>query len=147
MSEILVPIFICAVMPVMIVWLIMRSYIYKENARRDIIISAIEKNPDVNVMDLMEKAPSASKEKKTLKEKLLNKLLWGCICTFIGIIGGIVLLIAGCSSGYNECLFVSIGSIAAPCLAVGIAFLINYYIGKKMLASEIEAEEKHKLGQ
>ena len=146
MSEIIVPIFICAVMPVMIVWLIMRSYIIRENARRDIIVSAIEKNPDVNVKDLMEKT-SAFKEEKTLKEKLLNKLLWGCLCTFIGIIGGIIILIAVCSSNHSESLFVTIGSIAAPCLAVGIAFLINYYIGKKMLAPEIEAEEKHKLGQ
>ena len=27
-------------------------------------------------------------------------------------------------------------------LAIGIAFLINYYMGKKMLAKEIEAEEQ-----
>jgi hypothetical protein len=27
-------------------------------------------------------------------------------------------------------------------LAVGIAFLVNYYLGRKMLAKEIEAEEK-----
>ena len=32
-------------------------------------------------------------------------------------------------------------------LAVGIAFLVNYSIGKKMLAKEIETEEKLQIAQ
>ena len=32
-------------------------------------------------------------------------------------------------------------------LAIGIAFLVNYALGKKMLAKEIEAEEKTALTQ
>jgi len=36
-------------------------------------------------------------------------------------------------------MFIS-GAIA---LAIGLAFFINYYVGKKMLAKEIEAETKN----
>ena len=33
------------------------------------------------------------------------------------------------------------GFMSTIMIAVGIAFLINYFIGKKMLAKEIEAEQ------
>jgi hypothetical protein len=32
-------------------------------------------------------------------------------------------------------------------MPVGIAFLINYFVGKKLLAKEIEAEEKKMITQ
>ena len=42
----------------------------------------------------------------------------------------------GSNDPFTACCF---GLIA---LGVGIAFLVNYFVGKKMLAKEIEAEEK-----
>ncbi|MCF0195517.1 MAG: hypothetical protein HUK00_10145, partial [Bacteroidaceae bacterium] len=36
---------------------------------------------------------------------------------------------------------------AIPSLAVGIAYLISYSVGKKMLAKEVEAEERNKVAE
>jgi len=37
--------------------------------------------------------------------------------------------------------------IGFPLLAIGIAFLVNYFVGKKLLAKEIEAEQAKLLEQ
>jgi hypothetical protein len=77
-----------------------------------------------------------------LKEKLLSKQQWGCVTTLLGIgfmVIGLCLDYKGgmVSDDLRMCYFA--GGIL---LAIGIAFLISYYVGKRMLAKEIEAEEQ-----
>jgi small-conductance mechanosensitive channel len=108
------------------------------NARTQIVTAALEKNPDMDVEELLKKI---SPKKKLLKEKLLTKLLWGFITSLLGI-GLIVLGIYMKSSG----LGIDVDVQTALCfglilLAIGAAFIINYGVGRKMLAKEIEAEE------
>ena len=56
-----------------------------------------------------------------------------------------MLLIAAIVGGEaNKDVYAPVILFAAPALAVGISFLLNYFIGKKMLAKEIEAEEKQR---
>ena len=134
----LVPIAFGCILPIVIVWLSIKKRMNETNARTQIITAAIEKNPDMDIEELMKKI---SPKSKMLKEKLLTKLLWGCICSVIGI-GLIGLGIYLSASGDEE-----EGSLTAICfgvilLAVGGAFIINYGVGQKMLAKEIEAEEK-----
>ncbi len=126
--------------PLLIVWMIYRYYNNKTNKRSQIIQAIIEKNPDAgNVEELMKKiAP----KQKLLKEKLLTKLLWGSILSFLGIgLLGFALFI-DCRGGSitSDLIFCYLAGFIL--LAIGIAFLINYWISKKMLAKEIEAEEK-----
>ena len=66
----------------MVVWFVVRKKINETNARTQIITAALEKNPDMDVEELLKKI---SPKKKLLKEKLLSKLLWGCITTILGI--------------------------------------------------------------
>ena len=128
---------ICAVaVPILIVWLNNRKKINETNQRTQIVLAAIEKNQETDVEDLLKKmAP----QKKLLKEKLLTKLLWGGILTLLGL----ALTIFGCyliaGRGDQNNPFILFGPLLMP---VGIAFLINYFVGKKMLAKEMEAEEK-----
>lgn len=78
----------------------------------------------------------------TFKERLLKKLLWGSIFTFAGLLGLAMLLIAAIVGGEaNKDVYAPVILFAAPALAVGISFLLNYFIGKNMLAKEIEAEK------
>ena len=57
-----------------------------------------------------------------------------------GLIGlGIYLKIEGMGRPKDPLVAICFGVVL---LAVGIAFLVNYYMGRKMLAKEIEAEEK-----
>ena len=139
LAEILVPIACCCILPIVVVWLIARRRMNETNARTQIALAAIEKNPDMDIEELLKKV---SKGGKLLKEKLLTKLFWGTLSSLLGI--GLI--------GFGAWLgYVGGGGVddpmAAACfgliaLGVGIAFLINYFVGKRMLAKEIEAEEK-----
>ena len=82
-----------------------------------------------------------------LKEKLLSKLQTGNITTFLGI--GLLIcaiyidLVGGMNSNDLRMLYLA----GAILLSVGIAFLISYSKGKKMLAKEMEAEQAKLLEQ
>ena len=137
--DILVPIAIGCVLPIMIVWFVIRKMMNETNQRTQIVLAAIEKNPDMDIEELMKKI---SPKKKLLKEKLLSKLLWGSIITFLGaaLIGFcIVLGFIGGMPTYALQQFSLIGSVLS---GIGIAILVNYNIGRRMLAKEMEAEEQ-----
>ena len=136
---------ICTVvLPVLIVWLNNRKKINEANQRTQIVLAAIEKNAETDVEDLLKKmAP----QKKLLKEKLLTRMLWGGIIAFVGfsIFASTLWLdyIGGTRPG-DLFFFYAMGGIL---LGIGLAFIINYYVGKKLLAKEIEAEQQKLLGQ
>ncbi len=137
--RILVPIAICCVLPIMLVWFSVRKKMNETNQRTQIVLAALEKNPGMDIEELMKKI---SHKPMLLKEKLLTKLLWGCLTTLLGIgLIGLGAWLGYVGGGGTDDPFASVcfGLIA---LGVGIAFLINYFVGKKMLAKEIEAEEK-----
>ena len=135
----LVPIACGCVLPIVFIWLETRRKINESRDRMQIITTAIEKNPDMDVEELMNKI---SPKKKLLKEKLLTKLLWGCITSVIGLgLIGLGIYLFGNGDDKDDALTsISFGVIL---LAVGGAFIINYGVGKKMLAKEIEAEENN----
>lgn len=153
MEDILVPILVPLItfsMPVLLCWVYYRNEMHTTSQRTEIVKAVIEKNPDLDVEELLEKI---NPKQKLLKEKLLSRLLWGCITGFIGL----GLLIFACYAGGwtgdeinvmwyaggwtgEEINFMWItGAIS---LAIGIAFMITYYVGRKMLAKEMEAETR-----
>ena len=141
----ILPVILCGcVLPIIFIWMETRRKMNETNARTQIVTAAIEKNPDMDVEELMKKISS---KKKSLKEKLLAKLLWGCITTILGIglIGFGIFLINTISKDTQKIHMaddvqtaIAFGVIL---LAIGAAFIINYGVGRKMLAKEIEAEE------
>ena len=136
----MIPAIACGcVLPIVFIWLETRRKINESRDRMQIITTAIEKNPDMDVEELMKKI---SPKKKLLKEKLLTKLLWGCITSVIGLglIGLGIYLFGNGDDKDDAQTSISFGVIL---LAVGGAFIINYGVGKKMLAKEIEAEENN----
>lgn len=138
--QLLVPIAICCVLPIMIVWLNNRRRIIENNSRTQIVLAAMEKNSDVDIEQLLKKMAPTQK-KKLLKEKLLAKLLWGCITLLLGVGLAIFCLCTSFGGGMTPSNLWFSGFMSTIMIAVGIAFLINYFIGKKMLAKEIEAEQ------
>ena len=138
-TQIIVTIGCGCILPIVVVWLIVRRSMNETNSRTQIAMAAIEKNPDMDIEELLKKV---SWNGKLLKEKLLTKLLWGCLTTLLGIglIGFGIYLSANNLGGTDDPMTsVCFGAIS---FVVGIAFLYNYYVGKKLLAKEIEAEEK-----
>ena len=123
------------VLPIIIIWLVTRKQINETNKRTEIIMSALEKNPDVDVAEWLDKLAPDNKG-KLMKEKLMTKLTWGIICLILGI--GTIIYRACFSLVSPMPTFLGGGAL----LAVGIALLVSFFFGKKFLAKEIEAEGK-----
>ena len=128
------------ILPITIIFLELRGKMASERNRKEIILAALEKNADIDIEELVRKM---NKPEMLLKEKLLKKLQWGMLAFILGVgmIGYGIYLNCNLVGGSTDPL-VSI-SIGLVLLAVGIAFLANYQIGKKMLAKEMEAEERN----
>ena len=127
------------ILPIVMVLMNTLRRMNETETRKQIVLAAIEKNKETDVEELLKKmAP----KQKLLKEKLLSKLLWGCIFSLIGfIIFGCGLWIDWCGgSDPDEIHFLYF--CGGVLFAIGIGFLIYYFVGKKMLAKELEAEEK-----
>lgn len=127
------------VLPIVLALLKTRRKMNETDVRKQIVLAAIEKNKETDVEELLKKmAP----KQKLLKEKLLSKLLWGCIFSPLGLsLFGCGLWIDCCGgSDPDEIHFLYF--CGGVLFAVGLAFIIYYFVGKKILAKEIEAEEK-----
>ncbi len=134
MVEILVPIFCGCVLPIAIVLIVALRKSNVVNKRSEILIRAIEANKEVDTDKLIE----AMKEPKKSPQELLNaRLLRGCMFSLIGvalIIIGIVELASGVSIIDDEVSTPFIfGGIS---LAIGISYLIVYYITRKQIIPE-----------
>ena len=81
LMSLLIPIACGCILPIFAIWMGIRKEINESKNRTQVMLAAIEKNPDVDIEELMAKI---SPKKKLLKEKLLNKLLAGCITAFLG---------------------------------------------------------------
>ena len=131
---------VCVVLPIVIVALSLRHKLESERNRKDIILAALEKNSNINVEELVKKM---NKPDKLIKEKLLSKFQWGILTSIIGV--GFVTLSS--IMGYQEEDYTDniqfLGISGAVLLAIGIAFLLTYFYGKKMLSKEMETEEKN----
>ena len=136
---ILVPIACGCILPIFAIWMGIRKEMNETNTRTQIALAAIEKNPDLDIEELMKKI---SPKKKLLKEKLLSKLLWGSIITFLGVALIGFCIVQAFVGGMPTTALQQFSLFGAVLSGIGIAFLVNYYVGKRMLAKEIEAEEQ-----
>lgn len=131
--EILVPLGVAVALPVCIVSIIFRSAMAADRNRKEIVLAALEKNPNLNVEDLLK---GMKKSEKLIKEKLLARLQRGCLCCLMGVA---FVLLSFFLSVQNEHLLIA----GAALIPIGIAFLISYFVGRRMLAKEMEAEQQN----
>ena len=131
--EILVPLGVAVALPVCIVSIIFRSAMAADRNRKEIVLAALEKNPNLNVEDLLK---GMKKSEKLIKEKLLAKLQRGCLCCLMGVA---FVLLYFFLSVQNEFLIIA----GTALIAIGIAFLVGYFVGRRMLAQEMEAEQQN----
>ena len=130
--ELLIPLGVAVVLPITIVAIVFKSVLASERNRKEIILAALEKNPNLNVEDLVKRM---KKSEKLIKEKLLAKLQHGCLCCLMG--EAFVLLYFFLSVQKEN--FIIAGTVL---IAIGIAFLVGYFVGRRMLEEEILAEEQ-----
>ena len=134
--EIIVPIFVCVVLPVAIVLIIGLVRRNETNRKAEVMLKAIENGQSIDP-DLF----AVPKKKQTIKKDLLDKLNGACITSLMGV-AFLLIFFFGREWAVNffpTALYLIGGSVL---VAVGIGLFITYFTGKKMMANEIEAEEK-----
>ena len=123
---------ICIALPITLVAMITRARTKKMDRKMDILARAVENGLQVDPALLVTAEEEDGKYK--LKKSLLNRLMWGTIFTFAGA------LFLGFTIWYDDSGPVL--CIAIALLAIGIGCLVSYFVGRKMLAPEIRAEEE-----
>ena len=130
-TEMLVAISICVILPVLIVWIVTRARQNAVNKKSEIMLKAIEAGVPVNA-DLL----TSKKKTRSIKRDLVDRLTGALITSLMGLAFLILYFVK--VNTFNTGLFLLAGALMA---AVGIGLFISFYVGKKMLAKEIEAEE------
>ena len=131
---------ICVVLPIIVVSLITRAKTNATNRRAEIAMAAIEKNTNVDLEEFFRKM---NPPRRSIKERLLNRLLLGCIFTLFGVGVYIAIFVYNMNvGGFDRNMFIGLSIAAVPSLGIGLAFLINYFIGRRILKQEMEAEAK-----
>ncbi len=137
-TSVLLPIGICVVLPVLIIWFITRQKKHEADKRTEIALAAIERNAEINVEEFI-KSLQPTETHKTVKEKLMNRLFWGL--GFAGLGLGLVL--------FEVYLLIKNGRAAGqfmlfglPSLFLGIGMIIAYYVSKKQLVDELKENEE-----
>ena len=130
----LIPMGFVVALPILYVWLTQRNKQNETDKRSEIAMAIIEKNPDIDVQEFLNKL---NPPKQSFKEKMLKimhyEILWGTICFIGGIVTISVIIAVSILQGFVE-EFIPIGSIfgIAP-LAVGCGLLAAYNNAKKTL--------------
>lgn len=141
--DIFIPLGICVVLPVMIVWLVMRTRQNETNKKTEIMLKAIESGATIDAAFFK----SHQKGYKTIKERLLGRLTGASILSLIGVALLAIAIVFGNSYAPNGWSFHDspapyFATIGGVLFAIGLALFAVFFVGKKMLAREMEAEAK-----
>lgn len=129
----LIPIFICAIMPMVCVAFYYLSEMNKENKRTEVISKAIESS----AIDPEKLTEALRKPQKTPLQILNRRLLLGCIFTLLGVL----LIVIGAVGLMMGAEFVS-DQVTVPMvfggigLAIGLSYLIVYFVTRKQVTDD-----------
>ena len=129
------PIGICVVLPIMIAWRYYRSADNKVQKTTDIIMKAMENSTTLENIDTDKLMDALRSQKKSAVEILNKRLLRGCIFTLIGIAGLTLSHVWMGASPWdaddNFAVMFFILIIAGLALAIGLAYLITYFLTRQ----------------
>ena len=135
---ILVPIAVFVVLPVGIVWLIISNKKFAAEKRAQIVLAAIEKNPE---MDMEVFAQALAPKQKPLRERLISRIftctLIGMALSLLGGLGMVSMIAALLYSIYLDNLrdgFFVMAMFFLPVFALGVGLLRAARQAKKDLA-------------
>lgn len=126
---VIVPIFICVVLPVSIVAIVFGAKINSDNKRANVLIKAIEANcgPDADKL-----ADALQKPKKGVREILNLRLLRGCMFSFVGLALCIVGIVSLCCGSEFSSDPVTVPLVfGGASLAIGLSYLVVYFVTRK----------------
>ena len=130
---------VCIALPLVILLLTNKRKNHEIDKKTEILMALLEKNPDLDPVEVMNKLNmSQETNNKTLKQKLLENLYGGLMMTLMGLVI-LVLHLMGMVSFGSKAIGLFCGGVI---MAIGLAFLIYYFVSKRVLRNELEAEEK-----
>ncbi len=132
--DILVPIFVCVILPVSIVLIVSLRKANSDNKNSQILIKAIEANKDIDTDKLIE---ALRKPHKTPLEIRNSRLLRGCLFSLIGLFSaaiGIVNYAFGVELSEDTVTFLYILGVVG--LAIGISNLIVFFVTRKQVNTD-----------
>ena len=130
----LIPMGLVVALPILYVWLTERNKQHETDKRSEIAMAIIEKNPDIDIQEFLNKL---NPPKESYKEKMLKimhyEVLWGTICMIGGIATILVVVVLSILQDFDGA-FIPLGSVfgIVP-LAVGCGLLAAYNNAKKTL--------------
>lgn len=128
----------CVVLPIMIVWLTNRRKSHEIDKQTEILMAMMEKHPDLDPAEVMKKLNVSSKSHKSVKQKLLGNVFSGGMMLLMGL-AILIPHLCGLAFFGNKANGIYTGGMM---VAMGAAFLVYYFVSKKQLGAEIEAEER-----
>lgn len=130
-SSTLVPIFVCVVLPVLIVAIVYAASINSDNKRSKVLIKAIESNCNIDAQKLAE---AFQKPRKSAREILNLRLLRGCIFSFIGLALCIVGIVSLCMGTEFSADPVTVPLVfGGTSLAIGLSYIVVYFVTRKQI--------------
>lgn len=133
----LIPISICAIMPIMIIFLLMWAQRNKDNKRAEVIIEACRAKGDVDIDQLQQ---ALGRKELSPARLLQRRLLIGCLCSFSGIgllLTGLLLSFSEDNEIYDLWFMMLAGFILT---AIGISYYIVYRMQSRMMRDGMDAE-------
>lgn len=127
-----IPVSICVVLPVLIIWLLTRSRKHMMDKKVEFMIKCVENGVEVdpNIFE------NGKRQSAGLKKALLNRLAAGVICVIAGAAIMVISFISDMEWIYGPL------TAAFVILAVGVGMLVWYFVGVKFLKEEINAEQE-----
>ena len=131
---VILPICVCVVLPVLIVFIVGRVRQNETNRKTEVMLKALENGTPIDPEFF--KSPKKAKKARTTKEKLLDNLTGACVTGGLGLA---FVLLGALGVMDNGSFMITAGAVL---LAIGLANLVVFIIGRNMMSKEIEAEEK-----
>lgn len=122
----LVPIFVCVVLPVSIVWLVSRAGVNRDRQRSQVVIEALKNNPDIDINDILK---TYSVKDKTPQEKLQNRLLRGVLFSILAVAITVFVIFDVYGLGNQGMLVLDI-----VFYGLGISNMVVFFLQRKQLA-------------
>lgn len=122
-------------LPAFIVAIIMKVNNNKIKAQEKVLLKSIEMGQPVNI-DMFLDEQNRKYEKGGLKLTLLRKIQSGIACFLIGLLLLVLCLIGKVS--FNETIIFMLSFVF---LSLGVAFIVSFFIGRKMMAKELAENE------
>lgn len=129
----LIPICVCCVLPITIVWIVMKTARFRESKRTEVLIKAIESGKDIDANMIANAMAESAKPPKSPREILNIRLTLGCVFTVIAILIGACLILAYCMGAPDVDFLIGAMMLDSLPLGIGIAFLIVYFVTRKQV--------------